>query len=190
MSVNRAHWEKETDTHIFFWGGIFSNWAITPFNAKLAVLGNMRHFNCGEQYMMAQKAGLFSDVASFNEIMFEESPREQKALGRKVKGYSDAVWDPVARSLVYPGLYAKFTQNKDLGDLLLGTGDKGIVEASPFDKKWGIGLATTDIAVEDPKNWQGLNWLGQVIMKVRTDMRDGVSSSFTDIDWSLTNALV
>jgi ribA/ribD-fused uncharacterized protein len=180
-----ANWELETEKFIFFWGGVFSNWYISDIEVALSPTQEKSTFNCVEQYMMVKKASLFSDEEAVKAILSTSQPSSQKAIGRSVKGYSDAVWDPVARSTVYPAIYAKFTQNGHLNNLLLTTGDKVIVEASPTDKKWGIGLGiTTDSNIDNVSSWRGKNWLGQIIIKVRTDIRNGVDNSFKDIQWS------
>lgn len=178
-------WEEENDKYIYFWGGIFSNWAHDNFEAKLKETAEDITFNCSEQYMMAQKALVFHDHGSLAEIMLSPDPAEQKALGRAITGYTDDKWDPVARDLTYVGVYAKFTQNLKWKEALLSTGDKIIVEASPYDKKWGIGLSTNvAIRTSGPSEWKGKNWLGQIIMKVRDDIRAGIDLSWTTIDWT------
>ena len=85
----------------------------------------------------------------------------------KVKNFDKDKWEEIAKDVVYVANYAKFTQHEDLKQTLLSTKDKIIVEASPWDKIWGIGMRATDKGIEDPKNWKGTNWLGEAIMKVR-----------------------
>lgn len=153
----------------FFWQGPLSNWHKSRFVAPLWD-GKMRQFYNGEQWMMAAKALLFSDQDSLQAIMLSSNPKEQKALGRKVKGFSKETWDAHARNIVYAGCSHKFEQNIPLRDHLLAT--SGIlVEASPYDSVWGIGLASDDPHAQDPAQWKGTNWLGQVLMCVRKDLR-------------------
>jgi ribA/ribD-fused uncharacterized protein len=116
--------------------------------------------------------------------MDTSDPRTQKKLGREIKSYSDDVWNPVARDRSYVGVYQKFLQNSEFKEALLGTDEKLLVEASPVDKKWGVGLEYLDMRIYDKSQWQGTNWLGQILMKVRDDLRAGRSSEFTEIDWT------
>ena len=147
--------------YTFFWHGPLSNWAPSEF------VFNGIKFNCGEQYMMFTKAALFEDLEMMAEIMSTTSPRLQKEYGRKVKGYSDEVWMPVCVELMARGLYAKFTQNEHSKNALLATVGTEIVEASPMDIVWGVGLAAEDPRIQDKSQWRGTNFLGIVLMMVR-----------------------
>lgn len=181
--------ELETEQFIFFWGGTFSNWAKNKFHIPLWKDGPGMDFNCVEQYMMAQKAHIFMDMDSLSKIMKAKEPFEQKALGRQVKNFSQPVWAKHARDVTYNGIYAKFSQ-PDMKEIILSTGNKCIVEASPFDKIWGIGLGIDDTKhIDNVLNWQGSNWLGQVTMRVRDDLLNGIDNSFTEMFWS-TNPMV
>ncbi len=150
----------------FFWDGPFSQWEECEFEID-GVL-----YNCAEQYMMAAKAKLFKDEDTLDRIMEEESPRGQKQLGRLVKGFNTDRWNTVAREVVYEGNYAKFTQNADLLDKLLATKGTTLVEASPYDCVWGIGLRETDKDAKDRSKWRGTNWLGEVLTGLREDLID------------------
>jgi len=151
--------------YVFFYGGIYSQWYQSPFTIDGI------EYNCAEQYMMHQKALLFNDEVTAYAIMQEKDPRFQKQLGRQVEGFDKDKWDAHSRDVVYKGNLAKFSQNPILLDELLSTGDKIIVEASPTDTIWGIGMGMYSIGVENPANWNGLNWLGQAIMLVRNELR-------------------
>lgn len=177
-------WEVEDEKRIYFWGGIFSNWAKANFTAQLVKGGAEYAFTSSEQYMMAAKAITFDDAEAFRQIMATNDCQKQKAIGRSIENYSDEVWFPIARNLVYIAVYAKFTSSNSLAQVLVSTLNKWIVEASKFDTVWGIGIAPNDSDNADPKNWRGTNWLGQVIMKVRDDIINGENNSFTDIDWT------
>jgi ribA/ribD-fused uncharacterized protein len=98
-------------------------------------------------------------------------PKEQKSQGRKVKNFNDDEWNQVADEIVFQGNLAKFSQNQDLKQLLLSTGDKMFVECSPYDKIWGNGLNITDTLNTTPENWLGTNRLGKAIMRVREVLR-------------------
>ncbi|GAA2111121.1 hypothetical protein GCM10009802_08620 [Streptomyces synnematoformans] len=116
---------------------------------------------------MAAKARLFGDAAAAERIVAARHPGEAKAEGRKVRGFDEAVWEAHRYDLVVRGNAAKFGQHEDLGAYLRGTGDRVLVEASPVDRVWGIGMAATDDHVEDPEPWRGLNLLGFALMDVR-----------------------
>lgn len=156
---------------VFFWGhrpvdkighNCLSQW----FPCKFKVDGI--EYNCAEQYMMAEKARVFKDDETLKLIMAETNPSVIKAFGRQVKNFDADVWSAKCRAVVYKGNLAKFTQNEDLKKYLLSTGDLTLVEASPYDKIWGIGMSVDDKGVDDPKNWKGMNLLGKVLMAVRS----------------------
>lgn len=117
--------------------------------------------------MMHVKALMFGDEVKAKQIMKSHDPREQKRLGREVKGFDPAAWAEVAVDLMVPALVEKFTQSKALLAEILSSGDDLIVEASPYDKIWGIGLAEDDPRALDQSQWQGTNWLGIALMKAR-----------------------
>jgi len=157
---------KENDFE-FFWGGVFSQWAKYNFTDEYGVT-----YNCAEQYMMAQKAEIFNDTEMYNKIMASSDPREQKAFGRKIKGFNDEEWDKYKIKIVHDGTYLKFSQHPELKKYLLSTGNKIIVEASPYDRVWGIGLSETDPKRFDPKLWRGQNLLGFIITQVREQLKE------------------
>jgi ribA/ribD-fused uncharacterized protein len=153
--------ELTTDNFIFFWNGIYSQWH--PSRFSIAGI----EYNCCEQYMMAMKALTFNDQESYDMIMYANNPRDQKAFGRRVKGFDTERWNEVCREFVYQGNLAKFTQNLNFKDELMKTGDKEIVEASPYDAIWGIGMGVDHADIMDKSKWQGTNWLGEAIIRVR-----------------------
>lgn len=155
----------EHDEFVFFWGGLFSQWAKIPMEIKGVT------YNTCEQYMMAEKARLFGDKAAEAAIMAAKTPREQKALGRKVKGFDQAVWEAACQEIVYRGNLAKFRQNPGLREKLLATGDRIIAEASPMDRIWGVGMAEDHPNVTDQSVW-GQNLLGEALMRVRQALRE------------------
>lgn len=152
---------KITDEMVLFWDGPFSQWE--PCNFVV----NGIEYNCAEQYMMAEKARFFEDEETLNEIMDTDDPREQKRLGRLVEGFDENRWNEVAIEIVVKGNLAKFSQNPELKKILLDTESRILVEASPYDKIWGIGLRETDPRALDREQWLGTNWLGEALSQVR-----------------------
>ena len=117
--------------------------------------------------MMAKKAVLFNDTASANKIIVCQSPAEAKKLGREVTGYDDDLWLANRYNIVKQGNYLKFSQHKALKTFLLQTGERVLVEASPVDGIWCIGMAADNPDAMYPDKWYGLNLLGFVLMEVR-----------------------
>jgi len=152
---------KIYDKYTFFWSGPFSNWTNSPFTL------DGQKYNCVEQYMMFKKAMVFGDIDVANEVMKTMNPREQKAWGRKVRNFEMDKWAAVARDIVFRGCIAKFTQNLELCDELFKTTETLLVEASPLDKVWGIGLDAKTAMVTPIDEWKGTNWLGQCLTEAR-----------------------
>ncbi len=117
--------------------------------------------------MMAGKARLFGDDETLERILQSPDPEKAKKLGRQTKNFDPNVWKEHCRQIVTEGNAAKFSQNEDLRAYLLGTEDQVIVEASPHDQIWGIGLKATDEKAKHPDTWQGRNLLGFCLMEVR-----------------------
>ena len=121
--------------------------------------------------MMTQKACLLEDEEIAKEIMNTSDPKLMKALGRRVRNFDSEVWDKVKYSIVLNGNYYKFTQNKAMMNFLLSTGDKILVEASPLDTIWGIGLGKDNEKAQNISTWRGKNLLGFALMEVREEIR-------------------
>lgn len=124
-----------------------------------------------EHYMMAAKARLFGDSAIEAKVLAARTPAEAKSLGRQIASFDEQVWLDRRFRIVVDGGFAKFSQNALLGAFLSGTADRVLVEASPLDRIWGIGLAAADPRVEQPDRWLGLNLLGFALMEVRDRLR-------------------
>ena len=124
-----------------------------------------------EHWMMAAEARLFGDQGHLAQILRAPDPKTAKSLGRQVAGFDDATWRAHARELVAEGAFAKFDQNPPLRDYLLGTGAAVLVEASPYDRRWGIGLSAGSDKARHPDTWGGQNWLGFALMDVRDRLR-------------------
>jgi len=168
QKVHQGHQSK----YLYFWGhtpkqadlvdkSCFSQW----FPAQFKVEGD--EYFTAEHYMMAQKAKLFNDEETFARILQVKHPNEAKQLGRKVRNYDEQVWQENRFDIVVQANFAKFSQHHKLKEFLLSTRDRILVEASPVDKIWGIGMAQDHPHIQDPSQWQGLNLLGFALMHVR-----------------------
>lgn len=158
---------RTTDTHVYFWNGIYSNWHPAPF---VDTLNGIRFAN-SEQAFMWWKAHRFGDIETRNEIEKTPDPKEVKKLGRKVKGFDVEKWDNCCFNIMVYVIDDKFRQNPEMLKELLATGNKTIVEASPYDIIWGVGLLEDDDLILDEKNWRGKNLLGKALMEVRERLR-------------------
>ncbi|WP_214103952.1 NADAR family protein [Acrocarpospora catenulata] len=163
--------------YVYFWGhrpnrdggvgaGCLSQWWPAEFTE------NGQVFRTAEHYMMAHKAWLFGDEATARRILAAATPGEAKALGRGVGGFDEEVWAAHRYAIVVRASTAKFGQHPELRAYLLGSRGRVLVEASPLDRVWGIGLAAGDPAAASPATWQGLNLLGFALM----DARDALES--------------
>ena len=151
-------------TFFFTEASPFSQWYRCTFEA------GGHTFSCAEQYMMHGKALLFSDADMATQILAAAHPRQHKALGRKVRNFDDATWKRDREAIVLAGNRAKFTQNPTLLDQLLATRGTTLVEASPYDRIWGIGLSATDPRAQDPAQWRGQNLLGRILTQLRDEL--------------------
>jgi ribA/ribD-fused uncharacterized protein len=171
LQMVKLHIQVPEDSFTFFWRtfsnhGYLSNW----YPCKFTLNGTL--YNCSEQYMMEQKAILFDDQITKNMIMNANHPREQKSLGRKVKNFDWHVWWEHCERIMMSGILAKFQQNAELAHSLLSTGETILVEASPYDNVWGIGLNATNPRAKDMHRWKGENILGFLLMVVRDCLRE------------------
>ncbi|KNY25476.1 NADAR family protein [Pseudobacteroides cellulosolvens] len=161
--------------YLFFWGHqpsadgsitktCLSQWWESDFTIDINT------YCCMEQYMMAEKARLFGDEEILEEILKSKHPKQIKELGRKVRNFDEEVWKIKRYAIILNGNYAKFIQNDGLREFLIGTKNRVLVEASPYDKIWGIGMAADDKHIENPLEWKGLNFLGFALMEVRDEL--------------------
>lgn len=158
--------------YVFFWGhrpqhdgsigtGCLSQWWPSAFTVDGV------RFATAEHYMMWRKALLFGDGEAAGRIVAARHPREAKMMGRGVRGFDDETWAVRRYGIVVDASVAKFGQHAELCKFLAGTGERVLVEASPTDRVWGIGLAATDDRAADPARWRGLNLLGFALMEAR-----------------------
>lgn len=165
---------KITGRFVFFWrsAACFSQFYQLKQNAKLftmtdAVNDEEETYHSTEQWMMAEKARLMNDPASVQRILKAAKPSKCKSLGRKVQNWNKELWLANRETIVLRGNLAKFSQNPGLRKAILDTGDRTLVEASPGDTIWGIGLSKDDNRCNNPETWRGLNLLGKAITKAR-----------------------
>lgn len=182
--------EGKKHTLLGFWGDkadspqerIYSNFHKSGFTVPVVVdeNGTMEEitFTCNEQFFMYCKALLFKDMESVSKLLVpNNNPAEYKEIGRRVKNYDDYIWSQRRYGFMKEGLYYKFTQNNALKRQLLMTGNKVLVETSPFDEIWGIRLGKRnrmgkiDKTWLDVNNWRGSNLLGFALMEVRDQIR-------------------
>lgn len=176
-------WEQQGHPldYVFFWGhqprsdgtigpSCLSQWWPVTFTIEGHVYPSAEH------YYMQQKALQFNDIETAARIIQAPNARQAKALGQKVRGYDDPIWARHRFDIAVTGNIAKFGQNLTLRDYLLSTGDKILVEASPEDTIWGIGLAATDERAPRPSTWLGLNLLGFALMRTRATLATGTPS--------------
>ena len=141
--------------------GFLSNWYLSNFTK------NGIEFSSMEQYMMYGKAMCFHDETIAKQILQTDDVTRIKELGRLVSNYNDQIWSGMRQIIVYEGLVEKFSQNQELSDALLNTGDAFLAECAVKDKVWGIGLSMTDPKRLELSLWRGQNLLGFALMMVR-----------------------
>lgn len=163
--------------YLFFWGhrprkdqaigkSCFSQWfAGAAFEIDGIVYPTTEH------WMMAQKARLFDDQPTCAEILAAPTPGDAKKLGRKITPFDENKWLAERFAIVVQGNLAKFSQHPTLHNFLLATGTQVLVEASPPDRIWGIGLAEDHPDASNPYQWRGLNLLGFALMEVRSQLQ-------------------
>lgn len=171
----KKHQEEERLKYLFFWGhtpakegttnkSCLSQWWQSPFIVEGI------EYKSTEHYMMAGKAKLFNDTEMLEEILKAQSPAEAKKLGRKVRGFTEKDWLENRYEIVKQGNLHKFSQDEEMKTFLKNTQNRVLVEASPYDKIWGIGLTKDAKNVENPETWRGLNLLGFALMEVRDEL--------------------
>ncbi|RBB31883.1 DUF1768 domain-containing protein [Burkholderia reimsis] len=158
---------------VLFWrtADIYSNWHPASFVEDGIQFANT------EQYMMWRKAKLFGNDELAVAMLAISNPRKLKALGRTVQGYQEDVWERERVLVMVRACYLKFSQNSAMREELLATGERLLVEASPDDCVWGIGLAEDDPRALSLSQWQGRNLLGYALMEARRMLSDGSPST-------------
>jgi ribA/ribD-fused uncharacterized protein len=166
---------EETDAlpeFLLFWGhrqprgggvgqGCLSQWYAAPFTVDGV------RYATAEHYMMVEKARLFGDAGAEARVLATDDPGKAKSAGRGVGGFDEETWVAHRYDIVVAANAAKFGQHSALANFLLGTGERVLVEASPYDTVWGIGLSASQPEARQPSRWRGLNLLGFALMDVR-----------------------
>ena len=163
--------------YLFFWGdqprkdgvitkSCLSQWWLADFMVADVTYRSTEH------WMMAEKARLFNDEQALTRILAAKSPAEAKKLGREIDSFVPEVWEAHKVEIVTNGNLHKFSQHPELSRFLLATNDRVLVEASPVDTIWGIGLAADAADAENPARWLGPNLLGFILMDVRDQLRN------------------
>jgi ribA/ribD-fused uncharacterized protein len=169
--------EEKDVKYLFFWGhqplkngqigkSCFSQWFEKEFEHEGIT------YLTAEHWMMAEKARLFKDEDILSKILKSVSAGEVKKLGRQIINFDPNFWDQHKYQIVKKGNFLKFKQNEDLLSFLLSTNNIILVEASPYDDIWGIGMTSNDENVENPTKWKGQNLLGYALMEVRDLLKD------------------
>ncbi|GAA4941611.1 NADAR family protein [Streptomyces heliomycini] len=165
-------------TYLHFWGhrplpdgrigaSCLSQWWPSPFTVDGV------EYATAEHWMMAAKARLFEDPEGERRVLAAGHPSQAKEAGRLVRGFDEETWRRERFGIVVEGSVHKFAAHEDLRAFLLGTGERVLVEASPVDRVWGIGLAAGDERATDPERWRGPNLLGFALMEARGRLRAG-----------------
>ncbi len=159
--------EYSTADMVFFWKppSVFCQWTPSPFQVDGV------NYNCAEQFFASEKARLFGDVDALRRIMEVSDPSLHKRYGRAVRGFDSTLWESERENIVLTASYAKFSQNPAMRHHLLATGEKCLVEASPYDSIWGVGLRADNPHIRHSPSWRGLNLLGSALQKVRHMLR-------------------
>lgn len=162
----------DPDRFVFFWGHtsdddycFFSNWSEYPVWADDFIFPTAEHF------LMHSKAMMMGDTAAALAIMKAKTPKEAKALGRRVKNFNEKLWNSKREEVMVDGLKRKIAWTTSIHGSLQSTGDRIIAEASPYDRIWGIGISKDNPRALYMSAWPGTNLLGKAWMRVRDELR-------------------
>jgi hypothetical protein len=181
QELQTAYAKGERFKFLFFWGhqkskdgtisaSCLSQWWVLPFTV------DQNEFQTAEHWMMYQKAILFEDLEIAEKVLMADSPEKAKELGRQVKNFDPNIWDQRKFEIVVNGNVHKFGQHPDYMTFLLNTKNRVLVEASPRDRIWGIGMDKNNENVENPLLWKGQNLLGFALMEAREKLMKNESN--------------
>jgi ribA/ribD-fused uncharacterized protein len=189
--VKQYHKRLVNEKFTYFWetSSPFSQWHKSKFTATTCLIQgvcldkvkrqdvlqnkfpfDIHEYSSAEQFMMYHKAIVFLDINTAEEIMATNDVRKIKNLGRKVENYKEKIWEYYRSTVVYEGNKAKFSQNQDLKEALFATKGTTLVEASPNDSIWGIGITKEDSRAVKRETWLGKNLLGEILTQIRNEL--------------------
>ena len=179
VDILKKYNEGEELDFLFFWGHTNHSNTINKtclsqwYRNKQPIIENTIEYETCEHYMMVKKSLLMnsSDEKTISKMLSTKTPKEVKEMGRLVNNFDSRKWDENKFEIIVNGNYIKFSQDEDLKEFLLSTNDKILVEASPYDKVWGISMRESDKGIRDPNNWKGENLLGYALMEVREKIK-------------------
>jgi ribA/ribD-fused uncharacterized protein len=133
-------------------------------------------FPSSEHVFHFLKSAWQTDVVTAHAILKTKSAHFAKQCGRKAGkanglAWDESAWIAIRSSLMMIALRLKFQSSSTLMTHLLDTAELELVEASPWDKIWGVGLAARDPRILDKATWKGENLLGKCLMRVRAEIR-------------------
>jgi len=188
-SVGECQQKNKSENFTFFWetSSPFSQWHKSKFKSTTCLIEGInkikkkdilkgefpleeQEYSSVEQFMMFHKAIIFLDIESAKKIMGVDNVRKIKELGREVQNFDETIWKYYRSKIVFEGNKAKFTQNQSLKEKLFLTKETTLVEASPYDNIWGIGLSVDNPKAKLRDTWEGLNLLGEILTKVRVEL--------------------
>ncbi len=122
-------------------------------------------FHCSEQKLHYEKAlvKIFEDNDAANRILVASTPLECKQIEENILGFNQYKWDKVCEKIMFDACTAKFRQNPNLMSYLNDTKRSTLIEANPYDPKWGCDLGMKDKNLFNIQAWKGKNCLGLVL---------------------------
>lgn len=160
QKMNAVYFHKPNEPY-----GFLSNWSPSPFEL------DGQSFTSVEQYIMYRKCKVFGDEKCASAVLATDDVAAQQAIGRAASGYNEHIWGGMRQMVAFRALMAKFTQNEDLRQQLLQTGDAVLVECASSDRVWACGVRLNDEKRFDASNWKGDNILGFALMEVREKLK-------------------
>ena len=156
--------QKADDNTLAFHGEFspFSNFHPCKFTI------NHQTFSSSEQFIQYQKALMFGDSVTADQILTCDNANEAKCLGYHIAGFDMKRWINDGYSLCYDGIHAKFTQNRNLLMMLKSMAPKVLVEAI-LDHMWGTRISLRDHQALNPDKWHNKGWMSTMLMGIRDE---------------------